>query len=78
MRTGGYAEEAVVPKDAIQPMPQGFSFEEAATFLVAHVTAYHALRTRAALQPGQTLLVLGQQAALGSQGCRSARRWARA
>ena len=29
MRTGGYAEEAVVPAEAIRPMPEGFSFEEA-------------------------------------------------
>jgi NADPH:quinone reductase len=65
MRTGGYAEEAVVPADAIRPMPEGFSFEEAATFLVAHMTAYHALKTRAAVTPGQTLLVLGAAGGVG-------------
>lgn len=65
MRTGGYAEEAVVPVDAIRPMPEGFTFEEAATFLVAHMTAYHALKTRAAVTPGQTLLVLGAAGGVG-------------
>ena len=65
MRTGGYAEEAVVPAGAIRPMPDGFSFEEAATFLVAHMTAYHALKTRAAIAPGQTLLVLGAAGGVG-------------
>lgn len=65
MRTGGYAEEAVVPADAIRPIPQGFSFVEAATFLVAHMTAYHALKTRAAMAAGQTLLVLGAAGGVG-------------
>jgi NADPH2:quinone reductase len=65
MKTGGYAEEAVVPADAIRPTPDGFSFEEGATFLVAHMTAYHALKTRAAVVPGQTLLVLGAAGGVG-------------
>jgi NADPH:quinone reductase len=65
MRTGGYAEEAVVSAGQIRPMPDGFSFEEAATFLVAHMTAYHALKTRAVIVPGQTLLVLGAAGGVG-------------
>ncbi len=65
MRTGGYAEEAVVPAGQIIPMPEGFSFAEGATFLAAHVTAYHGLATRAALAPGQTLLVLGAAGGVG-------------
>src|ERR1044072_8707111 len=59
MRTGGYAEEAVVPASQVIPAPEDFSFVEAATFLAAHVTAYHALATRGSLAPGQTVLVLG-------------------
>ena len=39
MRTGGYAEEAVVPASQVIPAPEDFSFVEAATFLAAHVTA---------------------------------------
>ena len=65
MRTGGYAEEAVVAADQVIPLPVGFSFLEGATFLVAHMTAYHALATRAALAPGQTLLVLGAGGGVG-------------
>ena len=68
MRTGGYAEEAVVPAGAIRFMPEGFSFEEAATFLVAHMTAYHALKTRAAVTAGQRLLVLGAAGGVGLAG----------
>jgi NADPH2:quinone reductase len=65
MRTGGYAEEAVVPLGQTLPLPEGFSFAEGASFLVAHMTAYHALVTRAAIAPGQTLLVLGAAGGVG-------------
>src|SRR3954451_17143979 len=65
MRTGAFAEEAVVPPDQILPLPTTFSFEEGATFLAAHTTAYHALKTRAQMQPGQKLLVLGSAGGVG-------------
>jgi NADPH:quinone reductase len=65
MRTGAYAEETVVAASLLRPMPEGFSFAEAATFLVAHITAYHGLKTRAALASGQTLLVLGAGGGVG-------------
>jgi NADPH2:quinone reductase len=65
MRTGGYAEEAVVPASQVVPMPQAFTFAEAATFLVAHGTAYHGLVSRGGLAAGQKLLVLGAGGGLG-------------
>jgi NADPH2:quinone reductase len=65
MRTGAFAEEAVVPVEQILPLPSTFSFEEGATFLAAHTTAWHALKTRAELQPGQTVLVLGAAGGVG-------------
>jgi NADPH:quinone reductase len=65
MRTGGYAEEAIVPAGRLTPMPGGFSFAEAATFLVAHTTAHHGLETRAKLAAGETLLVLGAAGGVG-------------
>jgi NADPH:quinone reductase len=64
-RTGAYAEEAVLPATQLSPLPSGFSFLEGATFLVAHKTAYHALKTRANLVAGQALLVLGAGGGLG-------------
>jgi len=65
LRTGGYAEAAVADIAKVQPLPEGFSFAEGATFLVAHITAYHALKTRAEIAPGQTLLVLGAAGGVG-------------
>jgi NADPH2:quinone reductase len=65
MGTGGYAEEAVVPSSQVLAIPETFTFAEAATFLVAHVTAYHGLATRGGLAPAQTLLVLGAAGGVG-------------
>jgi NADPH:quinone reductase len=65
LRSGGYAEEVVASPAQLRPMPPAFSFAEAATFLVAHLTAYHALKTRADLKAGQTLLVLGSAGGVG-------------
>ncbi|MBO0742245.1 MAG: NADPH:quinone oxidoreductase family protein [Hyphomicrobiaceae bacterium] len=65
MRTGGYAEEAMVPASQVVPMPQAFTFAEAATLLVAHGTAYHGLVSRGGLAEGQKLLVLGAGGGVG-------------
>jgi NADPH2:quinone reductase len=65
MRSGAFAEEAVVPSDQLVALPSTLSFEEGATFLAAHTTAYHALKTRAEMQPGQVLVVLGAAGGVG-------------
>ncbi len=65
MRSGAFAEQAVLPAEQILPLPSTFSFEEGATFLAAHATAYHALKTRAEMRPGQSLLVLGAAGGVG-------------
>ena len=62
---GGFAEEVVVPEQACVALPAGVAFEPAAAFLLAYGTSWHALRDRAALQPGETLLVLGAAGGVG-------------
>jgi NADPH:quinone reductase-like Zn-dependent oxidoreductase len=56
---GTYAELVTVPAGNVFPKPARFSWEEAAAFPLAALTAYRALFTRARLQPGETVLVLG-------------------
>ena len=63
---GGYAEFAKVPAANLLPIPEGISFEEAAAFPITFVTAWHMLITRAALKPGQDLLVLAGGSGVGS------------
>ena len=64
-RTGGYAEEIVLPAAQLVRLPAGFSFAEGAGFVVAGLTAYHSLVQRAALRPGESLLVHGAAGGVG-------------
>lgn len=59
LRGGGYAEEAVTKAATLLPKPEAWSFEEAAAFPVAAITAWTALVQRGRLRAGETLLVLG-------------------
>ena len=63
---GGYAEEVVVDARACIPMPPGVDFKVAASFMMTYGTSYHALKDRALLKPGETLLVLGAAGGVGS------------
>lgn len=65
-RTGAFAEEIVVADGLVQPLPPGMTMDEGAAFGVASLTAFHALRTRADLKPGQTVLVLGASGGVGA------------
>src|SRR5579862_1091560 len=56
---GGYAEYVVAPEANVLPMPPGLTFEEAASVPLVFLTAWHMLLTRAQLQPGEDVLVLG-------------------
>ncbi|WP_414472402.1 NADPH:quinone oxidoreductase family protein [Microvirga sp. M2] len=62
---GGYAEEAVVPASHVFPIPDAMSFVEAAGFLITYGTSHHALKDRARIAPGETLLVLGAAGGVG-------------
>lgn len=73
-RTGGYAEEAVVAADKALPLPEGFSFEEGATFMVAHTTSYHAIVTCGQVRAGQSVLVLGAGGGVGRAAVQIAKR----
>jgi zinc-binding alcohol dehydrogenase/oxidoreductase len=58
-RNGTYAELVSVPAANVFPKPPRLSWEEAAAFPLAALTAYRALFTRGRLHFGETLLVLG-------------------
>lgn len=62
---GGFAEEVLVKSNAIFPKPKNMDFPIAASFLMAYGTSYHALKDRAKLQKGETLLVLGASGGVG-------------
>jgi len=62
---GGFAEECVVDAAQCMPLPPGVPMPLAASLMLAYGTSWHALRDRAALQPGETLLVLGAAGGVG-------------
>jgi NADPH2:quinone reductase len=63
---GAFADEVVVGAGALTPIPDGVDDRVAAAFGVAYKTAYHVLRSVAALQPGEELIVLGAGGGVGS------------
>jgi len=58
-RPGAFAEKVSVPARCVRPKPAHLSFEEAAAFTLAHLTAWRMLMTRARLVPGETVLIHG-------------------
>ncbi len=62
---GGFAEEALADAAQVFPRPAGMDFETAAAFLMAYATSYHALKDRAQLQKGESLVVLGAAGGVG-------------
>jgi NADPH2:quinone reductase len=62
---GGMAEKLAVDASQVLPIPDGVDFVIAACVPTAYGTALHALRDRARLQRGETLLVLGAAGGVG-------------
>jgi NADPH:quinone reductase len=62
---GAFAEQAVAKSSGTVPIPEGIDAVDAAGFYTAYGTAYHALVQRAALQRGETLVVLGASGGVG-------------
>ncbi len=63
---GGFAEEVAVDARACIPLPPGVDFKVGAAFMMTYGTSYHALKDRAQLKAGETLLVLGAAGGVGS------------
>jgi len=70
---GGYAEAVAVEADQCYRLPSAMSFDEAASLSLAFDTAWFALRERARLEPGETVLVLGASGAVGHAAVQLAR-----
>src|SRR5690606_13134582 len=62
---GAMAETVVVSADRCVVIPESMPFDEAAALQVTYGTVYYALLGRAALRPGETLLVLGAGGGIG-------------
>jgi NADPH2:quinone reductase len=62
---GGMAEKVAVGAARCTPMPDGMPFDEASALVLTYGTSIHALKDRARLKAGETLLVLGAAGGVG-------------
>src|SRR5579875_1873600 len=63
---GGYAEFVKSPETNVLAIPGDLSFDEAAAVPLVFLTAWHMLVTRAALKPGEDVLIIGAGSGAGS------------
>ena len=62
---GGMADKMLLPAERCVPIPDSMPLDDAAAFLMTYGTSHHALKDRARLTPGETLLVLGAAGGVG-------------
>lgn len=62
---GGFAEKVVLKARQLRAKPDNLSFAQAAGMTTTYGTSYYALKQRAALKPGENLLVLGAAGGVG-------------
>jgi NADPH2:quinone reductase len=62
---GGMAEKLVLEADRIIAMPASMPFDEASALVLTYGTAIHALKDRADLKRGETLMILGAAGGVG-------------
>ncbi len=72
---GGFAEFALAPRLASERVPDGMTSQDAAGLPIIYPTAFLALRQRAALQPGETVLVHAGAGGVGSAAIQLAKHW---
>ena len=62
---GGMAGKVAVSAARCTPMPDGMPYDEASALVLTYGTSIHALKDRARLEPGETMLVLGAAGGVG-------------
>lgn len=72
-RNGGYAEVVAAPGVNVIPKPKNLSWEEAAALPLVTLTAWHMLVARAAVQPGENVLIHAAGSGVGSIGIQVAK-----
>ena len=63
--TGAFAEKTLLPSAALVRIPDNMDFPQAAGFIISYSTALYGFENCAALQPGETVLVLGAAGGVG-------------
>jgi NADPH2:quinone reductase len=63
---GGYAQKIAVREEQCWRIPEAMPFDQAAGFVLTYATSHYALKDRAAIKAGETLLVLGAAGGVGA------------
>ena len=63
---GGFAEQVAASPEQLLPLPEGLTFEQGAAMGINYQTALFALKTRAKVEPGETVGVLGAAGGVGT------------
>ncbi|MBT3142383.1 NADPH:quinone oxidoreductase family protein [Falsiruegeria litorea] len=63
---GGFATQVVADATRVIKIPDAMPYDEAACFVLTYGTSHHALKDRAAIQPGDSLLILGAAGGVGA------------
>ncbi|MGW0143896.1 SDR family NAD(P)-dependent oxidoreductase, partial [Streptomyces calvus] len=73
--TGGFGTHAVADARMLAPVPDGWTFTQAASVPVAFLTAYYGLRDLAGLTAGESVLVHAAAGGVGMAAAQLARHW---
>lgn len=63
---GGFATHLTISSGKVILIPDEMPYEDAACFIFTYGTSHHALKDRARIQPGESLLVLGAAGGVGA------------
>ncbi len=63
---GSFATHVIADAQRVIKIPDAMPYEEAACFVLTYGTSHHALKNRAQIKPGETLLVLGAAGGVGA------------
>ena len=62
---GGFATHVVADAARVVKIPENMPYDEAACFVLTYGTSHHALKDRAAIKAGESLLILGAAGGVG-------------
>ena len=63
---GGFATHFIADAPRVNKIPDEMPFDEAAGFMLTYGTSHYALKNRAAIQPGESLFILGAAGGVGA------------
>ncbi|MEW6747635.1 MAG: medium chain dehydrogenase/reductase family protein [Planctomycetota bacterium] len=73
MPFGAYATHAILDARHVRPLPDSWSYEQGAAFLVTYLTAHYALHAQGGVREGQTVLIHSAAGGVGTAAVQLAR-----